>query len=291
MTAPNPLMARAKTSGISVPEPNLCTQFEPSGDRGRGAGARLVRPLRSAKTVLALCLGVTTVAFMPAVAQAGPLSGTMVISSELFPSGAAVPGGLSGDIKVSPGWPATLTAPQYLYQPSTPSGTLGTVYEFMFWNVDSRLIPTEKALFKVPFGYEAPSATAWYLPVCVVASSCPGGGASAVTTWAFSLTKDEVLPEAPIASVTPTSAWTSPSASVSTATAVNITAASELGPYGIATGGTVFSSWFVFGGASAATVSGLDLAVPVGESPYAIAFYNQYTGYHKPICIGYPHCI
>jgi hypothetical protein len=72
---------------------------------------------------------------------------------------------------------------------------------------------------------------------------------------------------------------------------VNITAASELGPYGIATGGTVFSSWFVFGGASAATVSGLDLAVPVGESPYAIAFYNQYTGYHKPICIGYPHCI
>jgi hypothetical protein len=215
----------------------------------------------------------------------------MVISSQLFPGGAAVPGGLSGDIKVSPGWPASLTAPEYIYQPSTPPGTLGTVYEFMFWNVDSRLIPTENALFKVPLGDEAPSATAWYLPVCVVASSCPGGGAPAVTTWAFSLTKDDVLPETPVASVTPASAWTSPGTSVSTATAVSITAASELGAYGVATGGTVFSSWFVFGGASTVTVSGLDLAVPAGESPYAIAFYNQFTPYHKPPCIGAPHCI
>ena len=176
-------------------------------------------------------------------------------------------------------------------QPSTPSGTLGTVYEFMFWNVGSRLIPTKTAVFKVPFRYEAPSATAWYLPVCVVVSSCPGGGASAVTTWAFSLTTDNVLPETPIASVMPASAWTSPSKSVSTPTAVDISAASELGPYGLATEGTVFSSWFVFDGASTVTVSGLDLAVPAGESAYAIAFYNQFTPHHKPPYIGAPHCI
>lgn len=291
MTTSDPLTTRATTYPKSSYEPSPDAQFGPSGDCGTKSGIWLVRALSSTKIALALALGVSAVAFMPAVAQAAPLSTTMAISSELFPSGTPVPGGLSGEIRVSPGWPATLTAPQYLYQPSTPSGTLGTVYELMFWNVDSRLIPTEKADFRVPFGDAAPSATAWYLPVCVVASSCSGGGTSAVTTWAFSLTTDKVLPGTPIESVTPASTWTPPSTSVSTATAVNIAAAGNLGPYSVATGGTVFSSWFVFGGSSTVTVSGLDLGVPAGESAYAIAFYNQYPGYHKPICIGYPHCI
>jgi hypothetical protein len=53
----------------------------------------------------------------------------------------------------------------------------------------------------------------------------------------------------------------------------------------------VFSSWFTFGGG--ATISGLNLDVSAGGSPYAIAFYLDYLvkGPIKPPCIGYPDCI
>ena len=226
---------------------------------------------------------------VPAVAQAGTLSERMTLGSSLFPSGTAVPEGLSGSVAVPQGAPVKLTAPQYLYQPSVPPGSVGTVYEFMFWDVNSTLASTETADFTAPSSGLAFKATAWYLPVCVVASSCLGSGPSAATTWAFSLTSDQVLPGTPISSVSPASAWVSPSTSVSTATAVNIAASAYLGPH-TKFGGTVFSSWFVFGGGGA-SISGLDLGVPAGESPYAIAFYNQYSFHLPPPCIGYPHCI
>jgi hypothetical protein len=238
------------------------------------------------KLALALLMGAALLMFVPAPAQAGPLSAVVALGSKLFPTGTAVPGGVSGTILALRGSSVTLKAPQYLYQPATPPATSPTVYEFMFWDVHTTLIATEKAKFTVPSTGPV-LATAWYLPVCVT-SSC-GGGASAVTTWAFSLTNYKVLPDTPIDSVTPTSAWTSPSTSVSTATAVEIEAQSYIGTE-TPTSGTVFSSWFVFGGASTVSISGLDLNVPAGESPYAIAFYYQYTGY-KVICIGYPHCI
>jgi hypothetical protein len=232
-------------------------------------------------------MGAALFMFIPTAAQAGPLSAVVALGSKLFPTGTPVPGGVSGVILALRGSSVTLKAPQYLYQPATPPATSATVYEFMFWDVHTTLINTEKAKFTVPSTGPV-LATAWYLPICVT-SSC-GGGASAVTTWAFSLTNYKVLAGTPIDSVTPASAWTSPSTSVSTTTAVEVEASSYLGGTPSFAGGTVFSSWFVFGGASTVSISGLDLSVPAGESPYAIAFYYQYT-HHPVICIGYPRCI
>ena len=247
------------------------------------------RRIVSWKLLPGLLIGAAAFGTVPAVAQAGTLPETMTLSSNVFPGGAPVPGGLSGTVAVAEGSSIKLTAPQYLYQPSVPPGSMGTVYEFMFWDVNSRLAGTEMAQFTAPSSGLPFKATAWYVPVCVVASSCPDGGSSAVTTWAFSLTNDQVLPGTPISSVNPASAWASPSTSVSTATSVNIGASAFLGPHS-KFGGTVFSSWFVFGGGGA-TISGLDLTVPAGESPYAVAFYNQYSFHLPPPCIGYPHCI
>jgi hypothetical protein len=231
---------------------------------------------------------------MPAVAQAGPLPATITLSSDLFPGGAAVPGGMSGTIPVPAGSSVTLTAPQYLYQPPTPPATVGSVYEFMFWDVNATLITTEEASFTAPSTGGAFNATAWYLPICLVSSSC-GGGSPQVTTWAFSLTNYDVLPGTPISSVTPVTtppAWTSPSTTVSTATAVQIAAFAFLGIHNKYSA-TTFSSWFLFGGTGSVTISGLDLQVPADESPYAIAFYKQYTASPPPPepCPGYPHCV
>jgi hypothetical protein len=247
------------------------------------------RRLVSRKLLPSVLVGAAVFGSMPAVAQAGTLSETMTLGSSVFPTGAPVAGGLSGSVVVRESSTIKLTAPQYLYEPSVPPGSMGAVYEFMFWDVNSTLASTEAAQFTAPSSGSPFAATAWYLPVCVVASSCPGTGAPAVTTWAFSLTADQVLPGTPIGTVNPASAWASPSTSVSTATAVNIAASSYFGPH-TKFGGTAFSSWFVFGGGGA-SVSGLDLSVPAGESPYAIAFYNQYSFHLPPPCIGYPHCI
>lgn len=254
--------------------------------RGSGPGRLVARTL-----ALVGLIGALLAMLLPAAAQAFPLS-TMRVSSRIFPSGLLVPGGEFGTIPVLGGGVA-LTAPQYVYEPSTPPGTLGTVYEFMFWDVDATLITTDRATFAVSSS-EPSLATAWYMPVCVVSSSCSGGGTTAVTTWAFSLTSYKVLPGTPIKSVTPSTAWTAPSTTVSTATAVTIDALSYQGaiPVTPLSGGTVFSKWFVFGGTT--TVSGPaneDLSVPAGESPYAIAFYYYVAPHTKPICIGYPYCI
>ncbi len=242
------------------------------------------------KFACAVLLGAAFFASIPAVAQASPVPARVTISSEVFPTGATVPGGLSGSVAVTGGTSVTLSAPEYVYAPSVPPGALGTVYQFMFWDVNSALINTGTAEFTAPTGGRAFDATAWYLPVCVVSSSCSGSEPTAVTTWAFSLANDKVLPGTPVNSVAPSSAWTAPSTSVSTATGVKIGA---LPFYGAHTKffGQPFSSWFVFAGGGA-TTSGLDLQVPGGESPYAIAFYGQYSFHLPPIpCPGYPHCI
>jgi hypothetical protein len=242
-----------------------------------------------ARLVLGALVATMLVTFMPATAQAGTLAAVVAVGSRLFPSGAPAPDGMFGALLVRRGSSAVLTAPQYLYQTPTPPATSATVYEFMFWDVDATLINTENAKFTVPSSGGPFRATAWYLAICVGPSSCPGGGASAVTTWAFSLTHDKVLAGTPISSVTPASAWTSPATTVSTTTAVDITAQSYLGLHSDFSG-TEFSSWFAFGGGT--TISGLNLDVSAGESPYAIAFYLDYSsGPTKPPCIGFPHCI
>ncbi len=205
------------------------------------------------------------VMFTPGVAQAAP--SLMKIASRLFPSGTAVPGGMSGGVLVSGGKLAALTAPEFIYQPppaSSPTAA-GTVYEFMFWDVNATLKRKEKAAFIAPSGTTF-QATAWYL-----ALGGGEGGSTAVTTWAFSLDTYKVLPESPIESVVPATAWTSPSSSVSTATAVKITASEFIGTH-TKFSFTGFRSWFVFGG-SKVKIKGANVIVPAGESPYAIAFY------------------
>ena len=252
--------------------------------------APALRNLVPKKLACAVLLGAAVFASIPAVAQASPASARVTINSEVFPTGTSLPGGLSGSVPLTAGASVTLTAPEYVYQPSVPPGAPGTVYQFMFWDVNSALINTGTAHFTAPSGGTAFGATAWYLPVCVVSSSCSASGPTAVTTWAFSLANDKVLPGTPVDSVSPSSAWTTPSTSVSTATAVKIGA---LPFYGAHTKffGQPFSSWFVFGGGGA-TTSGLDLQVPAGGSPYGIAFYSQYSFHIPPTpCPGYPHCI
>ena len=261
---------------------------------GSKSGAVLALPrtagLRRIALGLLVAVGTAFIASVPAVAQASSVPANMTISSSVFPSGALVAGGLSGIVPVSGGSSVTLTAPEYVYQPSVPAGSMGTVYEFMFWDVNSALINTATAKFTAPPSGTSFSAGAWYLPVCVVSSSCGTGGPSSVTTWAFSLTSDKVLAGTPINSVNPSSAWTAPNTSVSTATAVKIDAFQFLGAHSKFFG-TEFRSWFVFGGGGS-TVSGLQVQVPAGESPYAIAFYSQYSSGLPPIpCVGYPHCI
>jgi len=201
---------------------------------------------------------------------------------------------LAGRVPVSLGSPAILTAPEYVYEPPAGSATTGSLYEFMYWDVDQALISTERARFVVPATLSVPRATAWYLPICLPGTSCGSGGPTAIATWAFSLTNYKVLSGTPISSVTPSSAWTSPSTSVSTASAVTINAASYFGtttPPPPLTGGTVFSRWFVFPRTKSITVSGLALSAPAGASSYAIAFYYYYPPHTKPPCIGYPYCI
>ncbi|HWX45089.1 MAG TPA: hypothetical protein VNY52_07175 [Solirubrobacteraceae bacterium] len=217
--------------------------------------------------------------FIPGVAQAAP--SVMKISSSLFPSGTPVPGGMSGAVLVSGGKLGTLTAPEFIYQPPTSPSATGTVYEFMFWDINAVLKPKKKAAFIAPGGTIF-QATAWYL--ATGGGGCVGICPTAVTTWAFSLNAYKVLPESPIASVAPAVAWTSPSTSVSTATAVNIAASEYIGTHTL-TSFTRFKSWFVFGGGSA-TTSGLNLSVPAGISPYAIAFYLQGGLPPKPKCKG-----
>jgi len=202
--------------------------------------------------------------FTAGVAQAAP--SVMKVSSRVFPSGAPLPAGMSGAVLVSGGKLGTLTAPAYIYEPPPPTSpsAAGTVYEFMFWDVNAVLKPRRKAAFIAPGGTVF-QATAWYL--ATGGGGCVGVCPTAVTTWAFSLDTYKVLPESPIASVVPATAWKSPSASVSTATAVNIAASESLGsPF------TKFKSWFVFGGGKF-KIKGANLIVGAGESPYAIAFY------------------
>jgi hypothetical protein len=229
-----------------------------------------MRALKPVSWSCAFAVMLSAMMFTPGVAQAAP--SVMKVSSRVFPSGTEVPGGMSGAVLVPGGKLGVLTAPTDIYQPppvGSPTAS-GTVYEFMFWDINATLKRQPKAAFIAPSGTIL-HATAWYL--ATGGGSCVGPCPTAVTTWAFSLNAYKVLPESPIESVSPSTAWTSPSASVLTATSVNITASEYLGPHS-KTSFTKFGSWFVFGGTKVG-ISGPKVSVPAGESPYAIAFYSQ----------------
>jgi hypothetical protein len=169
-------------------------------------------------------------------------------------TGTRVPGAGSATSVLLAGSKNTLTAPDLI------TGTTGTVYEFLFWDIAGHLHTQRTATFTAPAHQAALAATAWYLQTgggpCTIPTGCPTG----VTAYGFSLVEDAALAGTPIASVTPSSAWTAPSATVWTTTSVTMTATNPL----------EFVRWL----ARDATATGVQLAVGAGVSTIAIAFYG-----------------
>ena len=96
---------------------------------GRELGPERSRPVRnriSRHLAVGTLLGAAFLMGAPAMAQASPAPATMTISSNVFPTGATLPGGLSGTVAVTGGTSVALSAPQYVYQLSNPPGTLGS---------------------------------------------------------------------------------------------------------------------------------------------------------------------
>ena len=135
-----------------------------------------------------------------------------------------------------------------------PGTTPDTAYAFLYWDINGHLYAHPRATFVAPTHLSSFAATAWYL----LTSGGGPGGATSVMTYGFSLPKDAPLSGSPIASVAPSSAWTPPSAAVSTSTSVTITATDAL----------EFIRWL----APDATVTGTALAAAAGVSTTAIAF-------------------
>ena len=184
----------------------------------------------------------------PVIASGGT---TMYEGYRVLQTGGRVPDSGSTISNLTRGKPETLTAPA-----SIPGTTTGAAYAFLFWDIDGHLFTHRRATFYAPAHAAAFFATAWYLQT----GGSGGPGPTAVTTYGFSLITDRTLPGTPIASVAPSSAWTAPSASVSTTTSVTITAANPLD----------FLRWL----AADATATGTQLAVGSGISTTAIAFYG-----------------
>ena len=246
-------------------------------------------------TVLIACAA--TLLAAPVAQAAGSQASTMILSSELFPSGAAAPDGPSGTIPTTPHGAGRITAPRYLYVPGTSSAP-PAVYEFIFWNIGDHLVRHPAASYIAPGPSTTWQASAWYIPVgggpCVSPPCLPDA-----TTWAFSLTDHKVLSQSPISAVTPAAAWTSGTTSVSTTDAaalsaghVAITAAPKLSlspplpPTGLG-GYYQFDQWFQFAGNG--KVHGSVLRVPASGGSDAIAFYRLIPRIVVPHC-GTPPC-
>jgi hypothetical protein len=188
---------------------------------------------------------------------------TMTLSYLVYPIGTPVPGmPIIPPIPVQAGAQlAPLTAPPVVDNPTPPPPPAAQSYAFAFWDINATQYGTPLA---PPSSWTVPqqdfSATAWYWPNV-------GGPAPLVTTYAFSLNKNQVIPgQTPIHSVTG-APWTSPSTTVATTgdSPVVITADTLIG------GSGRFVSWMQFGDG---TVSGLTLTVPANRGAQAIAFYG-----------------
>jgi hypothetical protein len=156
-----------------------------------------------------------------------------------------------------------------------PGSKKGVSFVFLFWDVDGTL-NTNTKMSDTPTG-KGNFATAWYLKEKKGGGDC--GTSCAVATWAFSLTDDKVMTGVtPIASVSPSGLWTSPSTSVSTVTSsamVTITSRSSISPpYPAAK----FQSWQELPNTA---VSGSSLSVSAKTDAEAIAFYKSPP--HRPI--------
>ena len=185
------------------------------------------------------------------------MTSTMTLSAKVFPGGDQVPG-------------TTLN-----YMGSVPDDSSQQVsanynsdgYQFIFWDINLQIYTPKYSAPGIPdqvqtVNFNAPTdesfyATAWYVP--------EGGNGTGVTARAFSLNKDMVVSNSPLASVVPADAQTGPY-TVSTATSVVITAAGVISGYG-----RLYNSWVQYTGNG--TVNNRTLSVPAGGASVAIAFY------------------
>lgn len=212
---------------------------------------------------LALIVGLVLPIARPAQALASPSGPTLVITLRAFPTGTPIPHTLAGTVQLAPGAQVSLTAPAQVFGPGNPQ----PAYGFGFWNITTDVRTTQTVTYSAPTDTSTIQATAWYWPLG--GSTCPTC-LPAVSTYAFSLNYDQVLPSmTPIASVTPPGAWKGGNstgvATTTSASPVAITAKSLIGGYGR------FQKWLNFGNGS---VSNSILTVPANGSSQAIAFYG-----------------
>jgi hypothetical protein len=251
---------------------------------------RLFKPLPVALAVAAVTAA-TVVA--PAAQAKSPSYAMLQVRSQEFPNNVPVPGGESGLLKITSGSTVNLTAPAYIYVPPTASDPSPQFFQFAFWDVGATpSLPTAghgKAEQPTSVKFKAPSAgafdaTAWYLPYgggCPTGESCP----TSVTAVVFDESQDKPVPGLnPIATVTPLSAWTAGTATVSTngvsptidaQKCVGGTFEAQKGPFGFhgCTSSQVFSTWLGSGTSSTAD------KVPAGDGGYVIAV----TDYAPPV--------
>jgi hypothetical protein len=207
------------------------------------------------RTTLALTI-VSLLCLAIALPAGNALGSTMTLSFLVFPAGTPVPNTPSATINVPAGGAVSVTAPAQVFCQGAAPG-----FTFEFWNADAAKYITPTATFSAPTDNSDFSASAWYFEDV-------GGPAPLVTTYAFSLNKNQVLAgKTPIASVTPAAAWTGPPSTTvpTTTSAVAITAATVIGGFGR------FASWIQVG---KGTIAGRTLNVPLMEGSQAIAFYG-----------------
>jgi hypothetical protein len=129
---------------------------------------------------------------------------------------------------------------------------------FLFWNPPGAPVTTDKSITMRLF--PGSEATAWY----------GRKGPGEIVTQAFSDGENRLLPQTPIASVVPASAWSGGnSEDVSNSTSLTITAKDSIA----GDSGETFDGWLQF---EDGVISGATLAVPAGESCYAIASYRNH---------------
>lgn len=160
-----------------------------------------------------------------------------------------------------PGAPTTKLHPgphgESANQQAPPTLASGTEI-FLFWNPPGGPVTTDKSITMTLF--PGSEATAWY------ATDGPGE----ILTSAFSDGENKLLPQTPIASVAPPSAWSGGnSENVSNSTQVTITAKQSIS----GDPGETFEGWLQFGDG---VVSGATLTVPAGKSCYAVASYRNH---------------
>ena len=191
---------------------------------------------------------------------------TMNLSYRDFVTGNPIPGTPSDTLSLAGGSSDTLDAPYRL-----TAGGHG--YAFLFWNVDATLTtvqlkngspnPDQKVTFTAPTDGSTFDGTAWYIQ-----TGGGGGGGTGGSVWAFSLNKDERVPNSPIGTINPASAQTGPNSfsTTSSSSPVVVTAPKLIGGDGL------FKSWLQFGGDG--SIGGAVLTVPSSGSTASIAFYG-----------------